>query len=391
MADINLQAILNQDGGQSMVEEYLEKSLLERPMRKAVFTDPSFGSKFGIPTRDGQYIKLTQRKSVRRTQRAIQAGKGGSDPASGIKLNNNQIQVPMEWSHEYADLEHITMETSWDDLEAWVKEDMPEALEKTQHELAQNAMAVGRYKPGQYDAAGDPVVGSEFYTTVEATVTLFGNSFTFQSCPKYYAGGAADFNALQTAGTNATLDELNEIAVRLGTGGIAPVQNGKYVCVLSDAMMHDILEGLSETQKATIQNPNTVLLKGYEDRWLGSYGKLMFISDEIPYTENDAQDAENVRVDWGGIQSAFILGKGCLGYFALGGKGSGTTPKLKMQDITKTGYATSFGYTTPSQVAVVNQNAGAVYKAKVSIPTPNNYSATNKQEVFEGETLYDAG
>lgn len=391
MANINLQTVLNRDGGESMVEEFLEKTLLERLKRKAVFTNPSFGAKFGIPTREGQYIKLTQRTSARRPQRAIQAGKGGSDPASGISLTNNQIQVPMEWSHEFALLEHVTMETSWDDLESWVKEDMPEALEKREHELAQNAMAVGRYKPGQYDAAGVEVVGSEFDTVVEATVTLFGNSFTFNACPKYFAGGADDFNALQATPASASLDELNNIATRLGTGGVSPVQNGMYACVLSAAMMIDVLEGLSDIQKATIQNPNGALLKGYEDRWLGSYGQLMFIRDEIPYTEEDAQDAENVRVQWGAIQSAFILGKGCLGYFNLGGVGSGSAPKLKMQNITVTDYATSFGYTTPGQVAVVNQNAGAVYKAVVTTPEPNNFSATNTLDVFGGETLKDNG
>jgi len=130
---------------------------------------------------------------------------------------------------------------------------------------------------------------------------------------------------------------------------------------------------------------STKAREGMEKGWLGEYGSLRFIEDKWAYTEDGA--SENVRAIWGDVHTAFVFGKGCYGHLRLGGQNMGSMPNPKIQDVTKTGYSTSVGYMVPGQAAVVNANWGACYKALVTVNKPNNYSETNKQDAFGGETL----
>ena len=382
----NLLNILNQDSAARMVEKYMRKQLLERPMREGVLAKSAYGMSLGIPTRSGQYMRLTQTKGLRRPQTMLSPGGGGSDPLSPAKTGINDLDVPLEWIHEYTEIAKVASETSWLDFKNILKGGMSESLHLRVHELTQNAMFVGRYQPGQYAADGS--IATAFDTTVEKTVTLYGNSFTFKQAPKYYAGLAADFAALVAAGTRTRYSDLDAIATRLKISG-APRINGKYVCVLSQSMMNDMLTDpdLDPRIAAAITASSAKARKGMEDGWLGEWGQLMFMEDDYPYTV-ETSGVETTRAEWGDVHGAMIFGAGAWGKLKLGSQDVATMPNPKIQDITKTGYSLSIGYLVPGQVAVINPNWCATYKAVVSTSKPNNYNAVdNKQLAFGGETL----
>lgn len=385
----NLSNLLNQADKKQMIEEYIRKTLLDKPMREGAFNKASYGMSLGIPLQGGQYMRLTQPKGVRRPQKMLDPAGAGSDPLSPAKTGINDMQVPLEWLQEFVEISKVFSDTSWIDFKTILKEGMSESLMLRYHELHQNAMAVGRFKPGQYAADGSLSV--EFDQVVEAdSVDIYnnGNSFTFKSFPKVYAGGAADFDTLVNAGTRTSYTDLDTIATRLSISG-APKIDGKYVCVLSKSMMSDMLTDpdLDERIATALIASSSKARKGMEDGWLGEWGDLMFVEDKWAYTEDATEGSENKRAIWGDVHTAFIFGKGAYGELALGGQSLGSMPNPKIQDITKTGYSTSIGYLVPGQVAVVNANYGCCYKALVSTAKPNNYSETNQQQAFGGETL----
>ena len=382
----NLLNILNQDDLARMVEKYMRKQLLERPQREGILAKSAYGMSLGIPTRSGQYMRLTQTKGLRRPQKMLSPGGAGSDPLSPAKTGINDLDVPLEWMHEYVEIAAVTGETSWLDFKNILKGGMSESLHLRVHELVQNAMFVGRYKPGQYAADGS--VSEAFDTTVEKTVTLYGNSFTFKEAPKYYAGMADTHLIMTDAGTKASFGDLFAIATKLKISG-APRINGKYVCALSQSMMDDMLTDpdLDPRIAAAITASSTKARKGFEEGWLGEWGQLMFVEDDTPFTEEAG--AENVRAEWGSVHGAMVFGAGAWGTLKLGSKGGASMPTPKIQDVTKTGHSVSMGYLVPGQAAVVNPNWCACYKAVVSSALPNNYSATNKQLPFGGESLGD--
>ena len=384
VTNVNVVNILNQDGGTPMIERYLEKTLLERPFRQGVLCNPAYFTQRGIPVMNGEFMRLTQKKGVRRPSHMASPGSAGSDPLSGASLQTNQMLVPMEWIAEYLEIATVSQKMSWIDLKAWAQEDLPTALRLRCHELAQNALAYGRMTPGVYAANG--TLSTAFDASVQATVTLYGTSFTFKSAPKVYAGGADTFTDMVTAGSLTRLTELHKVATRLGMSGAEKI-NGFYPCILSQSMMDDMLfdEELNPVIRDSISGGSKPMIKGLEDQWLGRHGQLAFIRDDWALTE--AATTENVRAEWGEVHSAFIIGKGALGTLDLGGTNALDAPKFKIQDITKVGHSVSMGYLVPHQVATINSNLAAVYKACVSTTKPNNYSATNKQLPFGGESI----
>lgn len=383
--NVNLLNILNQDSAKPMVEKYMRKQLLQRPEREGVLAKSAYGMSLGIPTREGQYMRLTQTKGLRRPQKMLSPGGAGSDPASPAKTGVNDVDVPLEWIHEYTEISSVTGQTSWLDFKNILNGGMKDSLCLRTHELTQNALFVGRYQPGQYDAAGD--VATAFDTTVEATVTIYGNSFTFKSAPKYYAGLAADYATFVAAGTKTKYSDLDAIATRLKLSG-APRIHGKYVCVLSQSMMNDMLTDpdLDNRIALALTASSTKARKGMEDGWLGEYGQLMFVEDDLPYTV-DSTGAETIRGEWADVHGAMIFGANCWGKLKLGSKDMATMPTPKIQDVTKVGHSVSMGYLVPGQVAVVNPNWCATYKAFVTSALPNNHGVGNEQSAFGGETL----
>ena len=380
----NLLNILNQNDKARMVEKYMRKQLLDRPKREGILAKSAYGMSLGIPTRSGQYMRLSQTKGLRRPEKMLSPGGAGSDPLSPAKTGINDIDVPLEWTHEFVEIAAVTQETSWLDFKNILTGGMTDSLQLRKHEEIQNALFVGRFQPGQYAADGS--VATAFDTVVEKTVTLYGNSFTFKEAPKYYAGGADTHTIMTEAGTKANFADLFAIATRLKLSG-TPTINGNYVCVLSRSMMDDMLTdpNLDQRIHAALIASSTKARKGFEDGWMAEYGKVMFIEDDTPYSEDVG--AENVRADWGAVHGAMIFGAGAWGTLKLGSQSGMPTPKI--QDVTKTGHSVSMGYLVPGQAAVINPNWCACYKAMVSSALPNNHSVTNKQLPFGGESLGD--
>jgi hypothetical protein len=114
----------------------------------------------------------------------------------------------------------------------------------------------------------------------------------------------------------------------------------------------------------------------------------MFIEDDLPFTEDSGGD-EHVRSEWGDVHGCVVFGGGAWGKLSLGSQNVANMPTPKIQDISKIGHSVSMGYLVPGQIAVINSNWCATYKAMVSTTKPNNYKVGNEQLPFGGETLGD--
>ena len=355
----DLNTILDDAGNRALVEKYIEKKFLERRSYDTVLVGSEWLQKFSIPQKSGQFLEATRKGFFRRPQN-VSIASPGSDPLSGAGLATVKVKFPMEFIHEYVPVGAQAQLTTWIDLEAWIEEDLPLALKRRRHELVQNAFVVGRFLPGVYDANG--AASTPFDATVEATVSIYGISFTFKKAPAYYASLKPTFAAMNE-GDRATFADLETIKVRILNAG-GPRVDGMLACYLSDAMATD----LANDDKYFLAMVNAFKGEGLKKGVLGDYKGFRFMIDDQPYVEN--WGAENVRATTAPIHSALITAKGAVGTLDLGGKNT-PTPKFKVQDITKTGGEKTIGYTVPNQAAVVTPEWCAVYKAPVSVSESN--------------------
>lgn len=378
MANSNTSNILNQNAVRATVEEFLNKEFLERGDWDGVLANSVFGDTEPIPSKEGQHVKFTRKNRIRRPETMATPGGTGSDPASGVTLGVRQLNVPLEWIHEFATIATVTQETAWFDIKQFAKEDMPVALKRRAHELVQNAIHSGRMAPGVY--ASDGTLSTNFDATTEATVTLYGQSFTFESCPRYYANGRDQFDQLQPE-DKLTWQDLKVAWIKLDMAH-APKINGTYVCVLSSAMWMGLLEDPdSGNLTAAMAGGFKPAIKGLETIATFNWAGWTFIIDDQPLTLNSSD--EDARANYGPIHVANCFGAHCFGFVPLGSKTT-LSPRMKMQDISKTGFEFSLGYLVPFQVAVLNADWGCSIAGYVSEQFPNNFDPSDATRQLDG-------
>jgi len=358
--DDQLATILDQDGNAALVEEYLSQRFLERRDYDTVLANSQFAQEFQLPKNAGGSLKVLRKGRFRMPQK-VPMSTPAVDPASGAEYSAETLKVPQEYIHEYVPIQTIAEWESWVDLENWADEDMPEALMRRNHQLTQNALKVGRFKPGVWAADGTASVA--FDTTVEATVTKQGNSFTFDSAPAYFANAKNSFNALDE-NDRITFGDLEARKVALSLAGARTI-DGAYVCVLSESMASD----LQEDDKYFKTAVEAWKGEGIRQGTLVKYKRWWFMIDDEPFTED--WGAPLVRATNGPIHTAFCFGKSAFAYQRLGSMGKGK-PKFKVQDLSKTGVEKTIGYLVPFQAAVSNPAWCCTLTAPVSHYTPNN-------------------
>lgn len=346
-----------------MVERYLSKRFLERRDWEGVLANSRHLDDRGIPAQNGQYVKFTRKDRFRRPEH-VNLSSETSDPASGAEMSTQIVQVPVEFIHEYISISTIAQMTSWIDLEQWADEDLPMALKRRMHELVQNAFIVGRMKPGRYDSSGD--LTTPFDAEAEATVTLYGASFTFAHAPTYYANGRSNFSSLETS-DRITWDDIRKVALKIKLAGGGNVVGYASSSLLND-LMHDGTDG--EFFSYAIRN-NAVGAAALQQNKVVPYAGVTLIEDDQPFTEEFGH--ENVRALNGPIHSLLLTSTApkAVAYINWGNKKTQWKPTFKVQDISKTGKEKTIGYTVPFQAAVINPAWCAVIKAPVSEFTPN--------------------
>lgn len=381
---INLSTVLDQSSGQHLVEEYLDKEFLARRDWDTPLVNVKYAQSRPLEMHAGQYTKYTRKNRTRRPETMASPGGAGSDPASGATLTVDKVLVPIEYIHEYMEIATVAQQTSWIDLEMWSKEEMPYALKRRMNELVQNAFLVGRMTPGLWSSTST-VETTDFDASAEATVTLYGISFTFTAAPKYYANGKSDFALLDENDTISWAD-VRKIVTKLRMAGARPISIGGMsgiMCVLSHAQCNDLLaDNDGGKLDAVLKSGNFGKgVDGIVGNYMFSYAGAHFVVDDNPFTENAG--SEGVRANYGEIHSALFFGQEAFGYLPMGGQ-SGMKPKFKVQDITKTGYSKSIGYLIPWQVAIINADWCAVLKSVVSESKPNNYDESAPTTQLEG-------
>jgi len=356
----DLNTILDSDSNKALVEKYLLTKFLERRDYDTVLANSDLLQRFRLPDKSGQYVEATRKNTFRRPQKLAEANPT-SDPASGAAMGVVKVKLPIEFLQEYIGVGTTARLTSWIDLDGWANEDLPLAIKRRIHELTQNAFLVGRMTPGVWSSTSS-TADTAFDASAEATVSLYGISFTFESAPKYYAGNKPAFNDLEE-GDRASFADLQKIVNGLALAG-APKMKGGYSCVFSQSMATDLMKD-DEYFAASINAFNG---KGLREGQITQYKGINFFIDDEPFTE-DYLD-EGVRATNGQIHSAIITGKNAAGYLDLGGKRA-MKPTFKVQDISKTGVEKTIGYMVPFQAGIMNKAWCAVYKAPVSDYKPN--------------------
>jgi len=381
MASINLNTVLDQDGGNQLVREFLDKKFLARRDWNTPLINVSYAQSRPLPSKEGQWTEYTRKDRIRRPQHMATPAGAGSDPSSGAALGTNKTLIPIEFIQEYAEISTVSQITSWVDLDQWVKEDMPIALERRMNELVQNAFLVGRMANFAYDSAG--AVSGGIDQTAEATVSLYGQSFTFKAAPKYYANNKTQFSDLG-AGDTLKWADVRRVNTKLKLAGAMPVIGDKMMWVISDSQAADLLaDDDGGRLNAVISSGNfKTAIKGLEDHTIFSYAGAIFVVDQNPFTEDTG--SEGVRANYGTIHSALAFGKEAFGYMPMGGAGANLAkPRFKIQDITKTGYGHTIGYLVPWQVAMINENWAAVVKSQVRESKPNNFDPADPDKQLE--------
>jgi len=383
----DLNTILNDQGSRALVEEYLSTDLLERKDWDGVLANSNLGAQRGIPMHKGQYVKWTKKGHLRRPQNLnIGNSEEATDPAGGAKFDTDILQYPIEAFQDFIEISTMARHTSWIDLKSWAREDLMLSLKRRMHELSQNAFVAGRFQPFLYAADGTKDIAAD--SVVEATaVSLWGVSFNFQDAPKYYAGGVETFNDLDTAQTKATWADMARCHTKLANAKARKiVLSGRagYAAVMSEAMHDDLLEDAKYRDHA-IRNDKIgdSLVMNHVSYYRGWH----IIIDDQPFTEESG--AELARADYGPIHSAFLFGKDSWGYVPLQGQSS-LRPKLKIQDVSKTGVSMTIGYTVPWQSCVIERPWAIHYRGYVSEHLPNAADETTKSAALDGFSVSTA-
>jgi len=356
----DLNTVLDDAGNRALVEKYLEQKFLERRDYETKLANSELGQRFKLPEKAGQYVEATRKGRFRRPQN-LDSAAPTSDPASGATMGTEKIKFPIEFIQEFVPVGATAQLTSWIDLEEWANEDLPMALRRRMHELTQNAFYVGRMTPGKWAANGTE--DTAFDASAQATVTLYGVSFTFPSAPRYYASGKTALAALNE-GDRANFADLESIKNRLVLAGAQKI-GGTLRCLLSDSMASD----LAKDDKYFAAMVNAFKGEGLKTGKLGDFRGLSFEIDDEPFTFDWGTD--NKRAVAGPLHGAIITGKGAFAYLDLGGR-SNARPKFKVQDVSKTGVEKTIGYLVPFQAAIANADYCATYVAPVSDYQANN-------------------
>lgn len=355
----------NPTTGYALIEQYLEKKYLAERTFESPLVQSKYFSKLNLPKMAGQYIKFTRRNKMRLPEVA----KEGLDPLSASILSYEQLNAPIEFLNDYVSISVMAQLTSWIDLAKDAKELTFEAIRRYMNRAVQAAFLMGRPKPGYRNAAGATVGDAtypHFWTEAEATVTLFGQSFSFQAAPKYYGGGKAAFSDLQ-ADDYATMQMFRNARVRMKNAGARPFADGKYAVVLSDSMKAD-LERDDEYFQAAIRNAKAsdMLFKGE----VADYAGCHWIVDDEPWTLQRGGSPVSL-VAGGDVHVGQVIGEDSFGIMRLGGADA-ARPTFKVQDVSKTGNTMTIGYLVPNQQLVLQPDWAANVIAPVREPGANN-------------------
>lgn len=354
-----LAAILDDSGARAEVQKWLVDSWLARQEWDYGMASLAFAESLAIPENKGQYLEVSRKGNFRRPQHVDQSNPT-ADPASGQTFAEEKVTMPIEFIHDWIGIGLIAGITSRHDLEMWAKEDLPLQIRRRAHELAQNALKVGRFKPGKWAADGTEAVS--FDATAEATVTLNGVSFTFKQAKHSFAGGKPAFAALKPE-DRPTMADFERIGVRLRMRG-APKINGRYVAFISEATKRELMRDKSYREAVLAWNG-----KGLAENQIADFAGFHWMEDDSPFTESWGN--ANVRATNGQVHTSFVFGKGGFATLKLGGK-SPLRPTFKVQDTTITGLLKTIGYTVPIQQGVVNENWCETLTAPVSFYDPSN-------------------
>jgi hypothetical protein len=397
MANLNVTTITDQDSGKQLVREYLDKSLLERRDWDGVLANSKWADTKPLPAKAGEYIEFTRKGRARRPQKMASPGGAGSDPLSGISLGTTKKLLPIEWIQDYAAIAVVSQTVSWIDIKQWAKEDMPVALKRRMHELTQNSFITGRMAPGVY--AADGTLSTGFDQAAEATVTLYGVSFTFESAPAYYGRGKTKYSDL-TSNDTLTWNDIRARHVGLSNSGAPKISGDKgpgYGCCLSEAQWNDLLHDDDDGLLASaIQSGNfKAAVDGITSNSTFFYAGTYFMIDDQPFTSEMGDGNDVKRADFGKVHAALMFGRHAFGYMPIRNSETGklafsqfgATPNFKVQDITKTGYEITLGYLVPWQVGILNRDWCCYIQAPVTHDKPNNYDPADPDKQMEGFLL----
>ncbi len=343
MATNTLDNITTQDGVTlALVERWLVKQLLRQREFHTPLANGNWQLNTSIPQRNGDFVRFHRVENIRLPEKALT---DAQDPLSGAEIDLTRVEAPMEFIHDFIGLGQQARLMSWMDLLQTSMRLLRIALKRQGNNLIQDAFKVGRHLPFQYDAAG--ALSVPVRATVEDTVTIRGNSFTFDRAPSYFAQLKGSFGDL-TADDRHTMDLYRHVNTRLKNSGAIKI-NRMFIAVISDAVKNDLMDD-DRYFAAAIRNREMQMRLA--ENSLADYGGFHWVEEDEPYTET-LGGTPDVHVIGGSVHTSHVFGADAYGWVRIGGKNS-FTPSFKVQDISKTGNEVTIGYQIPFQALIQN-------------------------------------
>lgn len=355
-----LNTILDQDGARAEVQKWLVDRWMARETYEAGLAHTQYADELMLPENKGQCLEVSRQMEPRRPQK-LQSSNPTADPASGQKLEEAKLVVPIEFIQDYVGIGLVAGLTSRHDLRTWADGDLVRAYQKRAHELVQNCFKVGRMQPGVW--AADGTESTAFDAAAEATVTMWGQSFTFDAANASFAGGKGNIQELQP-GDRVSLGDFEREGARLKLKR-APRIKGKYVSWISESTKLELMKD-ELFLKAMLAFKES---RALAENQIADFKGFHWMEDDMPFCEQFGN--EGVRVEYGPLHTSICFGAHAFAFLKLGSK-SKLKPTFKVQDTTITGVLKTIGYTIPFQVAMERAAWGGTITGPVTHWDPDN-------------------
>ena len=189
--------------------------------------------------------------------------------------------------------------------------------------------------------------------------TVFGTLREYDGFQTIFAGGAPSYGGL-TPGSVATVADFVDATDRIRNARAPKHGSDKYVCVIDEAMLCDLMDQDSDLN--TIVKQHRDLTTAVEQNKMISFpykGLNWIPMSESWRTKLNAEGGAISTYDSGGkVHYSHIFGANSVGYVNHGSPALRKSPKFKVQDISVTGITTTIGFRIPMNVVVLKDTWG---------------------------------
>jgi len=313
------------------VQKYFTRKLMSLPRRSfdTPLANNSNGVTATIPKNNGQFIEFRYFENFSPT--VTSASDSGpltydqsTEPSSGETFSATVLQAPLDEISHYISLGHFLVDTDPTELLSLAFDEFTTLVKRYVHRLTNDSFV---NQPVDKNSFATGTIPSPFKTIYA------GNG---------YEGTYADLRE----SSYVTMNDF-KIARSAMENGRVPKINGMYNAVISDAVKNQLMDD-SKDFRDIVKRHGNLTSESFQNANLPTFEGFRWALQDDEYRSNlpEASGTAAARVDAGRVHWSHVFGKNAFGYVDLAGK-SRLKPKMKIQDITKTGIETTIGFRIP--------------------------------------------